>query len=203
MEIVGPASEDDMVAAFVRAELDSTLFGPMAHDAASALGIRESVLRDGDNRDPAVRDARRKVLAAYRGYTVGTALFTGFPRKVEWVWVTMSHTELQTVRYVNEREPSWTQHSGGTRVASDAARRALNGELPASFTKTLKEMAEGMKAGRAQEPMVFVSKADGSGVVAMEGHKRLTVYLMYPDLYSENWAILLGRSDHIARWAYY
>jgi hypothetical protein len=68
MRVVAAVTEDDMVAAFLRAELDSPRFSPSLRAALADAGLDPSIVRRPDTGDPAANAARRRVLAAYRGY---------------------------------------------------------------------------------------------------------------------------------------
>ena len=83
MRVVATATEDDMVAAFLRAELDSPRFSASLEAALADAGLDHAIVRRPDTGDPAANAARRRVLAAYRGYP-DREVFTGLPAGTVW-----------------------------------------------------------------------------------------------------------------------
>jgi hypothetical protein len=64
---VGPSSEDEVVATFLRAELHSTRFGPAVASALERAGRRRTLVERPDLSDPAENALRRGLLAETRG----------------------------------------------------------------------------------------------------------------------------------------
>jgi hypothetical protein len=120
MRVVAPASEDDMVAAFLRAEAGSPRFGPEVLAALGHEGLDRSMLEQPDTSDSAANAARRRVLAAYRGYPE-RAVFTGLPADTVWQWVALTRRELLSVRYIDW--DYWLEVTAGTRRPVDAIAR--------------------------------------------------------------------------------
>jgi hypothetical protein len=120
MRLLRPASEDDMVATFLAAEVASERYGPQIRQILARLGQPLSLAEAPDTRDQAANAVRRQVLAAYRDYPAGD-VFTGMPADVRWHHAALTPAELAAVRYIDY--PYWTDFSGGTRLAADGARR--------------------------------------------------------------------------------
>src|SRR6266702_1202978 len=120
MRLLRPASEDDMVAVFLAAEVTSDRYGPQIAEVLARLGQPRGIAERPDTRDEAANTVRRQVLAAYRHYPSGD-VFTGMPADVTWHHAALTPAELATVRYIDY--PYWTDFSGGTRLAADGARR--------------------------------------------------------------------------------
>src|SRR5262249_36726821 len=118
MRLLRPASEDDMVATFLAAEVTSERYGPQITDILARLGQSRGIVEHPDTRDESANVVRRQVLAAYRDYPSGD-VFTGMPADVSWHQVALTGAELATVRYIDY--PYWTDFSGGTRLAADGA----------------------------------------------------------------------------------
>src|SRR5260370_7068551 len=120
MRLRRPASEDDMVAIFLAAEVTSERYGPQIRGILTRLGQPGGIGEQPDTRDEAANAIRRQVLAAYRDYPAGD-VFTGMPADVTWHHAALTPAELATVRYIDY--PYWTEFSGGTRLAADGAYR--------------------------------------------------------------------------------
>ena len=87
--------EDEMVLAFLSAEVDSPRFSVAAR---STLGDLELV-RDPDLSDSHANQRRRSALARYRGWGTNDYLFKNFPRDVIWKLVEVAINELGEFRY--------------------------------------------------------------------------------------------------------
>ena len=100
MRLLSPASEDDMVATFLAAEITSARYGQRITEILAQLGQPRSIIDQPDTRDQAANGVRRRVLAAYRDYPSGD-VFTGMPADVRWHHATLTPAELGTVRYID------------------------------------------------------------------------------------------------------
>src|SRR5215469_18694907 len=96
MRLLRTASEDDMVATFLAAEINSEGYGAQISEILCRLGQARSLLDQPDTSDEHANATRRQVLASYRSYPSGD-VFTGMPADV--TWRSEEHTsELQSRR---------------------------------------------------------------------------------------------------------
>jgi hypothetical protein len=121
MRILRPATEDEVVAAFLRVELDSGRYGPLLRRMLERDGVDENVLARPDVGDPAANRYRRTLLDEHRGFERRIGLFEGFPARVDWYRAAFSADEVLSVRYIDW--DWWLTVSGGSRSAVDAAER--------------------------------------------------------------------------------
>jgi hypothetical protein len=199
MEVAGPCSDDEMVACFLRGELDSPRFGARLHDAIRAAGLPEQVVSEPDLEDADANAVRRDLLGVTRGYGRGVELFdASFPSVVAWVRAVLSSDELAGVRYMDY--PYWNELSGGSRYPVDAATRIRAGirayDVPHErFERVATLVAE----GRALPPLILVG-VGYDDLVCLEGHLRLTAYALagFPRPVS----CLVGTSPTMDRWAH-
>lgn len=182
MRLVAPASEDDMVAAFLRAEVGSPRFGPEVLAALAHEGLDRSLLQQPDTSDLAANAARRRVLAAYRGYP-DRAVFTGLPADTVWQWVTLTRQELLAVRYIDWGY--WLKVTAGTRRPVDAIPRI--GHSP-----SCQQLAAEITAGRLPPELILVGRPGGNDLVVLEGHVRLTALVMVVEHLPTEVTVLLG-----------
>jgi hypothetical protein len=94
---LGPATEDDMVVAFLRGEMNSSRRITIA---LRQQGLTRRLI-DEPNSANAEENNVRKQLLAFRGYEQREALFTGFPLDASWRRVVLEAHDLQLLRYAN------------------------------------------------------------------------------------------------------
>src|SRR5436189_6456773 len=78
----GPATENDMIAAFLRAEIDSSRYGRFIEPVLAEVGLDRRIIDQPDLVDEAQNRLRKRLLA-FRGYPQ-EFLFRGFPLDATW-----------------------------------------------------------------------------------------------------------------------
>ena len=188
MRLLRTASEDDVVATFLAAEVSSVGYGPRVAEILGRLGQPLSIARHPDTGDAAANAVRRQVLAAYRSYPTGD-VFTGMPADVTWHYAALTPDELATVRYIDY--PYWTEFSGGTRLAADGARR-LGAWRDLHPQAIYRQVAENLRDGNLPPPIILLGEPGPANLVVIEGHKRLTGLLLCPQWLPAELGVLLG-----------
>ena len=94
MRIIQDIQENDMVAAFLRAEVDSYRFGPLLADQLRNKKISPSILRKPDVRNDTENQTRADLLSESRGYRRNASLFHGFPDDCQWKLVAITKSDL-------------------------------------------------------------------------------------------------------------
>jgi len=201
MNELRPSSEDEVIAAFLRAEIGSPRWSPTLRAMLARDRWAARIFEHPNFANPDENSYRRQVLGEFRGWGRNRLLLRGFPSDFKWWLVSISRDELAMIKYINW--PYWVEISGGTRLAKDAARRIRAG-LAEEHRASYEQLASRVKVGEALPELIVVS---GSGVtdpiVAVEGHARLTGYLLAGDALPNSIEIFLGRSPSIASWGLY
>jgi hypothetical protein len=193
MRVIGRSSEAEMVAVFLRGELESERFG-----AGVRAAIDERLLLEPDLEDEGQNAVRRAALTELRGYESREGLFHGFPDDMRWERAALTPEEVLAVRYIEY--DYWVELSGGTRLPLDAADRIRAGVTVFRVPNDgFFELADALGTRQLPEPIVV--GADGSRLVVLEGHARLTAYALRPEALPPELEVLLGRSPGIASWA--
>ena len=187
-----------MVAAFVRAELESPRFRDQVLALLAADGKDASLVVRPNVEDADENAYRDSLLDRYRGWTRRDGLFNGFPHDVEWFRAPLTPAELLSILYIDW--DWWSKISGGTRRPLDAARRIRSGEVPGATVEGNEAIAARPRAGDDHE-LIVVAPRDQSRLVLLEGHVRLTAYALFPDALPAELEILLGLSDELAGWS--
>jgi hypothetical protein len=195
-------TEDDMVAAFVRAELHSERFGPAVRAALRRQRIPRRVVEQPDTADAGQNAQRLAVLRDYRRYGLDRSLFDGFPYgDIEWSRVALRPDEVLAIRYI--AYDYWEDLSGGTRLPIDAARRIRAGEVDPEHAGNFLRIADALDRGATFHEMIAVTAGGDAPLVALEGHLRLTVYALRPERIPDPLTVILGTSPNMPRWGCY
>jgi hypothetical protein len=193
MRLLHPVGEDEVVATFLRAELDSERYGEKLRRLLARDGRALDVLERPKVADHDENAYRRALLEEHRAYVSREELFLGFPEHVDWHRAALTADEVLEIRYINW--DWWLRVSDGTRSAREAARRIRAGEVAGV---TAEEHAPVIAAPHAE--LIAAATPALSPLVLVEGHVRLTAYALFPERLPDELEILLGVSDGMAGW---
>jgi hypothetical protein len=191
MQHVEPISEDTMVAVFLQTEIASTRF---AQDILAILARDEqsrTIIDRPNLTDPGEKAYRRRVLGDWRGYGRDADVFYHFPSDVRWYRAVITKDELARIHYIYD--DYWTELSGGSRLAADAAARIRQGiEAFGVGNGGFWWMAEALCGGATFPELILVGKDEQAQLVVLEGHVRLTAYCLRPDCVPATLPVLVG-----------
>src|SRR5436190_8589090 len=128
MRIMRAASEAEVIAAFLRAEIESKRWGDTLRALLREDGVDEAVLVDPDVGNADANAYRAQILDRHRGWLQRIGLFHGLPRELEWKLVALTPEEVLAMRYIDW--DWWLEISAGTRDPSVAADRIRRGLVP-------------------------------------------------------------------------
>jgi hypothetical protein len=196
VQILGASSDDEMIATFLRGELPSERFGGDIRTCLASFGQPEQLLTCPNLSDAAANTARRRVLAATRGYGEDRDLFMGFPAQVTWIRAVLGADEIAKVRYMHYSY--WYEISGGTRLPADAAAHIQAGlqawDVPNDrFTQAARALANG-----EQFPPLILVGENQHELVCLEGHLRLTAFALAG--FPIDVECLIGTAPTMGRW---
>ena len=108
--------------------------------------------------------------------------------------------ELAEVRYIEY--DYWVELSGGTRLAVDAAARVRAGVAPFGVPNDgMLKMAQAVAAGAWFPPLILVTTGlVGHDLVVLEGHVRLTAFMLARDRLPPELEVLVGYSPAMTHW---
>lgn len=199
MRPLRPSGEAEMVALFLRTELPSDRWGDGLQALIKRAGLPERVVTVPDLHDDAENHARLQLLEEHRGYLTRTELFEDFPDDVQWQWMAITPGELARVRYIEY--DYWVELSGGTRLAVDAAPRIRAGVAPFGVPNdSTLETAQAVADGVQFPPLILVTTGPGDDLVVLEGHCRLTAFMLAGDHLPPELEVLVGTSPAMTRW---
>jgi hypothetical protein len=198
MRVVRAASEAEVLAAFLRGELDSPRWGTHLLELLAEDDVDESILRTPRLDDADECAYREALLDRHRAWLRREGLFEGFPERVEWTRVALVPDEVLAIRYINW--DWWLRISDGTRRPVDAAARIRRGDVPGITAEEHEPIAARLRTAEPPVELVAVALPGGSRLVAVEGHVRLTAYALYPQYLPAELEIFLGMARDMHGW---
>jgi hypothetical protein len=196
VQILGTSSDEEMIATFLRGELTSERFGEDVRTCLASLGQPEQLITCPNLSDAAANAARRRVLAATRGYGENQALFIDFPAQVTWVRAMLCAEDLARVRYMDYSY--WYEISGGSRLPADAAVRIQAGMRAWDVSnERFTRAARAVVSGEQFPPLILVGENQHE-LVCLEGHLRLTAYALAG--FPLDVECLIGTAPSMGRW---
>ncbi len=199
---LGPATEHEMVVAFLRADVDSVRLGgdyQQCFDQIKSFGFDGQHLIDSpDLKSVEENTVRKEILKGFRGYGKGELLFRGFPADVVWRRVALEQPDLLKLKYANFRP--WVELSRGTRVVSEGAKN-IGPDTPAKVAaENIRAIAGDLKRGKRYPALIGVDGQNGN-ITLLDGHTRATAYALIQ--LPEPIDCIVGSSSTMDQWLFY
>jgi len=197
MRFVQHTPEEAMVAHFLLTELHSVRFGAAIRGLLEREHVDVQLIEHPDLNDPWENAKRAELLGAFRGYRRNADVFTGLPEDVQWWRAFVSWADLERIKYINDAY--WIDFSGGSRLVIDAARRILAGAIP-DVAAGYRSLAQAFAEGARFPELILLYNPKQSELVVLEGHVRVTAYVLSMVLAERmpaELAVLVGCSDRL------
>jgi len=202
MRKISTITEDEMIATFLYAELNSPRFSTKVETYLQQQAVDRRLIQVPDLQDWQENATRRALLGAYRGYGLGWGYFEGFPGQLRWERIGLTKQEVKQIKYIEY--DYWMELSGGSRLALDGARRALAGiDVFGLSSRYFVDIAESLRRGAQFPALICVARDEESYLVVLEGHTRLTAYLIGPKCLPAELELIVGFSEQISGWGCY
>lgn len=195
------SNENEMVLAFLKAEIDSPRFGLPIKSALSQLKYSREEIIDNADLNNLSHNIIRDKLMGFRGYKCNNALFAGFPNNVKWERFALAPMELNNLKYIKYNK--WIEISGGSRLVVDGAKNIDTNQIledDYNINEAIKTVAQEFKKG-IRYPELIVAKGEDDFLVLIEGHTRATAYALAN--IKENIKIIVGTSSQMNNWIFY
>ncbi len=184
-------SENEMVATFLRGELDSTRFGENITKILDELHVDKSIITSPNLKNKKENDLRKKILTHHRGYSTKEMLFSQFPDTVNWYKTTIPKKLLFDLRYIEYSY--WTEITGGSRKVKDAIDTIKAGRLVFNQSnEPFYKAAEAVRNGITFPHLILVTKKGPESAIILEGHLRATAYVLAFDQAPDEVPVILG-----------
>jgi len=198
MRLIEKITEDEMVAIFLQAEIMSPRFGAHILHLLKKYQIDRKIVDNPNIKNVLENKLRAKLLGDFRGYKQNRELFENFPDDVRWYRVLLNRDDLHKTKYMNYSY--WIDLSGGSRLVSDAVKKFLNSELEKAASEWIRTLADAVKRNFSFNELILVGTDEGSDLIMLEGHARITAYLAYTENLPAELMVIAGYSEKIEEW---
>ena len=190
--------EEEMVATFLRAEIASPRYAPTILGFLERDGRDRTIVEVPDLANAADNRYRAQILGEYRGRGRDEDVFSDIPADVRWYRALATRDDLAQVRYIDY--DYWTELSGGSRRAPDAAARIRQGiEVFGVGNDGFWALENELQQGATFPELILVGAEEQGPLVLLEGHMRLTAYFLVPECLPAELPVLVGYADGLDR----
>ncbi len=176
MKLVRKTTEEEMILAFLKGELNSKRFNDDLKNALNELGLDANIILNGNIEDGQENLDRLKIMKEFRGYP-DEKLFKRFPKIDEWKLVELSESDIDNIYYIDY--DYWNELSNGTSKPVEAAKVIKSGvEIYGVSNRPFLEGVEYNKTNKFP-PVILITCNDVKYLI-IEGHSRMTIYGFNP-----------------------
>jgi len=205
MEDRGPATEEQVILAWLQAAIESPDFQAYLvgnPPNPSRLSAALKAARAPDLRDREQNDLRRQIVTAAYGFGQGTGSFSGLGDDVRWRRVRLLPAEVAEMLYA--------RHDGAWQLLSPVTRKVAEGATNIGHVFTgdptnmvVLSLASGLCHSEKKVPEIIALRRPGDGrLVILEGHARATAIVLEAHRFEHGVDVLVGDGPSVGSWAY-
>jgi hypothetical protein len=206
MEELGAATEDQVILAWLQAEIESPRFqayliGDPPKPTHLARGL--ALARNPDLDNAQHNAERRRIIASAHGFGRGALIFAGLEDDIKWRKVRVSIDDVAAMLYSN-RNATWTTLAPATRKVAEGASnasRVFSGDDTNMHILSLARIICHTEPTPEVSELICLRLPDGS-ISLLEGHTRATAIVMEGHKLPRGVEAFIGDSASIKSWAY-
>jgi len=202
MEILGDISEDEVTAIILDYNMNSPRFKFELKELLQRHGLDERIVNNPDLRNESENKLRKEFVQSLDGRGIGGYLNKDFPNDVEWKKAEINKEDLRAIKYIDYSY--WNELTNNTRLVRDGAKSVKKGVVVFDASNYPFWYAfEAPKKGRKFPEPILVSRDFNSDLVVIDGHLRLTVYLIDARYTPNSIGVIMGYSENFSAWNLY
>lgn len=206
MQDLGPATEDQVILAWLQAVIESPDFQAyIVGDPPdpSRLSVVLKAARSPDLRDAKQNELRRQIVTSVYGFGQGTGSFAGLGTDpLTWRRASLSVDEVGEMLYARH-EGAWQLLSPATRKVAEGATNVGHVFTGDSTNMVVLSLASGLCHSDKKLPEIIALKRPSDGrLVILEGHARATAIALEAHRFPHGVHAYVGEGASVAGWAY-
>lgn len=204
MDDLGAATEDQVILAWLQAEIESPdfqayLIGNPPNPANLSAALKAA--RSPDLRDEAQNALRRQIITSVYGFGQGTGTFEGLANDISWRRYRVTADEVAGMLYAR-REGAWRMLSPATRKVAEGATNVGHIFTGDSTNMVVLSLASGLCHSDKKVPEIIALRRPDGQVVLLEGHARATAIVLEGHRFPNGVHAYVGDGPSVANWPY-
>ena len=204
MEDLGEASEDQVILAWLQAEIESPdfqayLIGNPPNPANLSLALKAA--RTPDLHDETQNQLRRQIITSTYGFGTGAGSFEGLGQDLTWKRFRLTTDEVSEMLYMR-RDGAWRLLSPVTRKVAEVATNVGHVFTGDSTNMVVLSLASGLCHSDKKVPEIIALRRPDGALVILEGHARATAIFLEAHRYQHGVFAYVGEGASIANWPY-
>jgi hypothetical protein len=172
VNVISAATEDEMVLAFLQAELESPVHGSRVRAAiGEAALITSPDLNDADE-----NRARIRALSMTRGYARNIWLFRNLPTDIEWAHIQTTVAELARMKHMDYE--SFRQLTMGTLIVGDGASNIDAVTACDDLNRRVRLVEDAIISGETWPPLITIATGLDAAHRILEGNTRASASVL-------------------------
>ena len=204
MDDLGAATEDQVILAWLQAEIESPDFqayivGNPPNPANLSAVLKAA--RSPDPRDQTQNDLRRQVITSLYGFGQGKGSFEGLGDDINWRRLKLAPAEVAEMLYARH-EGAWQLLSPVTRKVAEGATNIGHVYTGDATNMVVLSLASGLCHSDKKVPEIIALKRPDGRLVILEGHARATAIVLEAHRFPHGVQAYVGEGASVAGWAY-
>jgi hypothetical protein len=204
MDELGSASDDQVILAWLQAEIESLdfqqyLVGDPPNPSYLALALKAA--RSPNLRDAEQNELRRRIISKTHGFGEGTGSFEGLANDIQWRRVRLTTDEVAEMLYAN-RAGAWPTLAPVTRKVAEGATNAGHVFTGDQTNMVVLSLASGICHSDKKVPEIIALRRPDNRLVILEGHARATAIVLEAHRFAHGVQAFVGESPSVASWVY-
>ena len=204
MDDLGAASEDQVILAWLQAEIESPEFqayviGNPPNPANLSLALKAA--RNPDLKDPTQNDLRRQIITSAYGFGTGAGSFQGLAADIRWRRVRLDADEVGEMLYARQGA-AWPILAPATRKVAEGATNVGHVFTGDSTNMVVLSLASGICHSDKKVPEIIALRRPDGHLVILEGHARATAIVLEAHRFPDGVEVYVGAGPSVADWPY-
>jgi hypothetical protein len=204
MDDLGAATEDQVILAWLQAEIESPEFqayivGNPPNPANLSLALRAA--RSPDLHDQTQNDLRRQIITSTYGFGTGAGSFEGLGPDLGWRRLHLTTDEVGQMLYMRRSGP-WQLLAPVTRKVAEGATNVGHVFTGDGTNMVVLSLASGLCHSEKKVPEIIALRRPDGALVILEGHARATAIALEAHRFPKGVQAYVGEGPSVANWPY-
>lgn len=204
MEDAGEATEDQVILAWLQAEIETPgfqqyLIGDPPNPANLSVALK--LARSPNLRDAEQNRMRRQIITNTHGFGMGVGTFQGLANDIRWRRFKLTTGDVSEMLYAS-RSGAWTILAPVSRKVAEGATNVGHIFTGDPTNMVVLSLAYGINHSDKKVPEIIALRRPDGKLVILEGHARATAIVLEARRFSHGVDAYVGDSPSVANWAY-